>query len=88
MTTPSLITFVLCAAVVLATAWAGNARAQNCKAGTGAVPGTLAAPDPPCAATPKPKQEPARKKPKEPDAFWSGVHVGGSVGTTTTVRGR
>jgi hypothetical protein len=76
----------LVAVALLAGAGSQPVLAQNCKPGSGAVPGTLAAPEGcrPPAATAKP--EPRKAQP--PDGFWSGIHIGGSVSTTTTVRGR
>jgi hypothetical protein len=64
----------------------GPALAQRCNPGSTAVPGTLAAPHacPPPVAKAKPQQ----KKSQQPDGFWSGVRIGGSVSTTTTIRGR
>jgi hypothetical protein len=72
----------------LAGAWASEVAAQDCKSGSQGVPGTLAAPSNPCPPAAKKKPDPIRKQAKEPDSFWSGVHVGGSLGTTTTIRGR
>jgi hypothetical protein len=76
-------------ALLLAVAWGGHALAQDCKPRTTAVAGTLASPAGPCpapAANAKPRQLP--KKPQLRDGFWSGVTIGGSVSTTTTIRGR
>ena len=77
----------LVAVALLAGAGSQRALAQNCKPGSGGIPGTLAAPQgcrPPAA---KAKPEP-KKKAEQPDGFWSGVHIGGSVSTTTTIRAR
>jgi hypothetical protein len=76
----------LVAVALLAGAGSQRALAQNCKPGSGGVPGTLAAPQgcrPPAA-----KAKPEPKKAQQPDGFWSGVHIGGSVSTTTTIRAR
>jgi hypothetical protein len=76
----------LVAVAVLAGAGRERALAQDCKPGSGGVSGTLAAPEgcrPPAA-----KAKPEPKKTQQPDGFWSGVHIGGSVSTTTTSRGR
>jgi hypothetical protein len=78
---------VLLAVALLAGACSDDAFAQNCKPGSTAVPGTLAAPEP-CprpAAKPKPAQKNVQP---QPDGFWSGVRIGGSVSATTTFRGR
>jgi hypothetical protein len=65
---------------------ASSAAAEDCKpAGAASVSGTLTAPAKPCVAAKKP--EPAKQKDKD-DGFWSGVYVGGSVGTSTAIRGR
>lgn len=65
---------------------ASSAAAEDCRpAGAATVAGTLTAPAKPCA--PAKKAEPAKKKDKD-DGFWSGVYVGGSVGTSTTIRSR
>ncbi len=76
----------LLAVPLLAGACSGDALAQNCKPGSTGVPGTLAAPHACPGPAAKPKPEP--KKVQQPDGFWSGVHIGGSVSTTTTIRGR
>jgi hypothetical protein len=88
MTPHRTMRWLFVAVAACAAASAGDAWGQGCKPGKPAVSGTLAAPDNPCPPSAKAKAEPARGKPKEPDAFWSGVHVGGSVSTTTTIRGR
>jgi hypothetical protein len=75
----------LLAAGALVTCYAGAAVASdNCRPRAGAQAGTLAGgpPCPPPAAKAKPE---GQKKPAEPNAFWSGVHIGGSVSTTTTI---
>ena len=76
----------LVAVALLAGAGSKRALAQSCKPGSGRVPGTLAAPEGcrPLAA----KAKPEPKQTQQPDGFWSGVRIGGSVSTTTTIRGR
>jgi hypothetical protein len=86
---PIARTFGLSCLVVLpmlAAACGDEARAQHCKPGSARVPGTLAAPD--ACPPPVPKAKPAQKKTQQPDGFWSGIRIGGSVSTTTTIRGR
>lgn len=74
------------AVAVVSLAACNSAAAANCRpAGAATVSGTLAAPAPPCPA-PK-KAEPVRRKDKQ-DGFWSGIHIGGSVSTSTSIRGR
>ena len=40
-----------------------------------------------CATQCRVSSEPQKKSPP-PDPFWSGVYIGGSVSTSTTIRGR
>jgi hypothetical protein len=63
-----------------------EALAQHCKPGSAGAPGTLAAPD--ACPPPASKAKPVQKKTQQPDGFWSGIRIGGSVSTTTTIRGR
>lgn len=76
----------LIAAALLAGAGSQRALAENCKPGSGRVSGTLAAPE--RCRLPAARAKPEPKKAQQPDGFWSGVYVGGSVSTTTTIRGR
>jgi hypothetical protein len=76
----------LAAVALFAGAGSQSVLAQSCKPGSRGVPGTLVAPEgcrPPVA-----KAKPEPKKAQQPHGFWSGVHIGGSVSTTTTIRGR
>ncbi len=81
----------LTAAALLALASAtAPARAQDCTpASTRAQPGTLASPAPPCKAKPEPKAKPL-ETPSDVRARndYSGVYVGGSIGTEFSVQRR
>jgi hypothetical protein len=76
----------LAAVALLAGAGSQSVLAQNCKPGSAGVPGTLVAPE--GCRPPAVKAKPEPKKAQQPDGFWSGVHIGGSASTTTTIRGR
>jgi hypothetical protein len=76
----------LLAIALQAAACGGDALAQSCRPGSTGVSGTLAAPHP--CPPPAAKARPEQKKARQPDVFWSGVRIGGSVSTTTTIRGR
>lgn len=72
----------------------GEARAQDCttRPATGAVAGTLTAPQPPCPA--RGRERPTDRKQgrkDEPGVIRNGnttIYFGGSVQTDTTIRGR
>jgi len=84
---PRQLVWITITTVVLAGGYANTAAAETCKSRSRTVPGTLAAPSAPCPPPAKTKQEPQKKSPP-PDPFWSGVYIGGSVSTSTTIRGR
>jgi hypothetical protein len=73
-------------ATLVAGLGSGPALAQSCNPGSTAVSGTLAAPH--SCPPPVAKAKPQHKKSPPPEGFWSGVRIGGSVSTTTTIRGR
>ena len=77
---------VLLAVSLLAGVCSDDALAQNCQPGSTGVAGTLAVPH--ACPGPAAKAKPEPKKVQQPDGFWSGVRIGGSVSTTTTIRGR
>jgi hypothetical protein len=83
---------------VLSLASLSAAHAENCASANRTVAGTLAGASNPCAPVSKPsaRKPIARSAPKEPGARTPGtykhgnttVHIGGSVSTDVTVRGR
>lgn len=99
--TPGMILRFICISLGLVLAGTFGALAEDCKPGTNAVGGTLASPTPPCPPpAPKARAEPpaarANKETADKGAQPAGtyrdgnttIHIGGSIQTGTTIRGR